>query len=117
MIICLSAVLCTDVRSIRSIRSAWKVKPNSPRRSSPNASRCPKRMAVFAAASKLADAEIARARGVAEANKIIGDSLKGNDAYLKYLWITDVAGTNNKPAVIYVPTEANMPILEAGRRS
>lgn len=68
------------------------------------------------AASKLADVEIARARGVAEANKIIGDSLKGNEAYLKWLWITDLGGAGNKPAVIYVPTEANLPILEAGRR-
>lgn len=68
----------------------------------------------LAAASKLADVEVARARGVAQANQIIGDSLKGNDAYLRYLWITDM--TNNKaPTVIYVPTEANLPILEAGR--
>ena len=68
----------------------------------------------LAAASKLAQVEIARAEGVAKANQIIGDSLKGNEAYLRYLWITDL--TNNKaPTVIYVPTEANIPILEAGR--
>lgn len=65
-------------------------------------------------ASLLADAEVARAKGVAQANQIIGDSLKGNEAYLKYLWITDVTG-NKTPTVIYVPTEANIPILEAGR--
>lgn len=65
------------------------------------------------AASKLADAEIARARGVAEANKIIGDSLKGNEAYLRYLWIHGLQEGKNE--VIYVPTEANLPILEAGR--
>src|ERR1700677_3297737 len=35
----------------------------------------------------LANAEIIRARGVSEANKIIGDSLKGNECYLRYLWI------------------------------
>ena len=68
----------------------------------------------LAAASKLADVEVARAKGVAQANQIIGDSLKNNEAYLRYLWITDL--TNNKaPSVIYVPTEANIPILEAGR--
>lgn len=66
-------------------------------------------------ASLLADAEVERARGVAAANKIIGDSLKDNEAYLKYLWITDVAGTRD-PSVIYVPTEAGLPILEAGHR-
>lgn len=68
----------------------------------------------LAAASKLAEVEVARAKGVAQANQIIGDSLKDNEAYLRYLWITDM--TNNKsPTVIYVPTEANLPILEAGR--
>lgn len=65
------------------------------------------------AASKLADAEIARARGVAEANKIIGDSLKGNEAYLRYLWIHGLQEGKNE--IIYVPTEANLPILEASR--
>ncbi|QXO10218.1 hypothetical protein pEaSNUABM37_00259 [Erwinia phage pEa_SNUABM_37] len=65
------------------------------------------------AAIMLADAEIERARGVAEANKIIGNSLKGNDAYLHYLWLDSLKDTKNQ--VIYVPTEANMPIMEAGR--
>lgn len=67
------------------------------------------------AAKLLANVEIERARGVSEANKIIGLSLKDNEAYLKYLWITDVAGGPSKPTVIYVPTEGNIPILEAGR--
>ena len=67
-------------------------------------------------ASLLAEAEVARAKGVAAANKIIGDSLKGNEAYLRYLWITDVAGQNTGKTVVYVPTEANMPLLEAGKR-
>ena len=68
------------------------------------------------AAKLLAQVEVERAKGVASANKIIGDSLKDNEAYLRYLWITDM--TNNKaPSVIYVPTEANIPILEAGRSS
>lgn len=66
------------------------------------------------AASKLAEAEVARAHGVAQANQIIGDSLKGNDAYLRYLWIDKLEGS--KQQVIYVPTEASLPILEAGRR-
>ena len=36
------------------------------------------------AATLLAQAEIERAKGVAEANKSIGDSLKNNEAYLRY---------------------------------
>ena len=63
----------------------------------------------------LADAEVLRAQGVAKANQIIGESLKGNEAYLRYLWITDVAGANIDKTVVYVPTETNLPILEAGR--
>lgn len=62
-----------------------------------------------------AEAEVERAKGVAEANKIIGNSLKENEAYLKYLWI-DKLGSNNQD-VIYVPTEAGLPILEAGKRA
>lgn len=65
-------------------------------------------------ASKLADVEVARARGVAEANKIIGDSLQGNEDYLRYLWIESLA--QGKGETIYVPTEAGLPILEASRR-
>ena len=67
------------------------------------------------AASKLAEAEVMRAQGVAKANQIIGESLKGNEAYLRYLWIDKLDST--KGQIIYVPTEAGLPILEAGRLS
>jgi hypothetical protein len=69
----------------------------------------------LAAASKLAEAEVARARGAAEANKIIGDSLKDNSAYLQYLWITDMTAGGKSPAIIYVPSQGGIPLLEAGR--
>lgn len=65
-------------------------------------------------AKALADAEVERARGVAEANKIIGESLKGNESYLRYLWIQGLQDKDNN--TIYVPTEAGLPILEAGKR-
>lgn len=68
------------------------------------------------AAKALAEAEIERARGVAEANLIVADSLKGHDEYLRYLWIDKVA-ENTGREIIYVPTEANLPILEAGRNA
>ena len=61
-----------------------------------------------------AEAEVARAKGVAEANKIIGDSLKNNESYLQYLWITNIQAGENAER-IYIPTEAGLPILEAGR--
>lgn len=65
-------------------------------------------------ATMLAAAEVERAKGVAEANKIIGDSLKGNQDYLRYLWIQGLQ-EGATPQVVYVPTEAGLPILEAGR--
>ena len=64
-------------------------------------------------ASFRAEAEIIRAEGVAKANEIIGGSLKDNKDYLTYLWIQALYDESN--SVIYVPTEANMPILEATR--
>jgi len=69
------------------------------------------------AASMLAQVEIRRAEGVAQANKIIGDSLKDNEAYLRWLWINELTQSGkHAPSVIYVPTEAGLPILEAGKR-
>ena len=62
----------------------------------------------------LADAEVIRARGVAEANKIIGDSLAGNEGYLRYLYITHLGDMTDK-TIIYVPTEAGLPIMESTR--
>ena len=69
--------------------------------------------AAKGAAHHLAEAEVIRARGVAEANKIIGQSLKENEAYLRYLWIQGLQDGTSE--VIYIPTEANLPILEAVR--
>jgi len=62
------------------------------------------------AATMLANAEVERAKGVAKANQIIGDSLKNNEDYLRYLFVNNLEHTQNQ--VIYIPTEANLPILE-----
>jgi len=66
-------------------------------------------------AKLLADAEVSRAEGVARANKIIGASLHDNEAYLRYLWIQTLEHGKESNTVVYVPTEANLPVLEAGR--
>ncbi len=67
------------------------------------------------AAAFEADADTIRAHGVARANQILGVSLVGDagDRYLRYLWIQAL---ENQAHVIYVPTEAGLPILEAGKR-
>lgn len=57
-------------------------------------------------------ADTTRAHGVARANEIIGQSLNNNQAYLKWLFISELSKQSN---VIYVPTEAGIPVLEAGR--
>ena len=80
-----------------------------------------KQVAVQAAIAKkeaaqlLADAEVVRAEGVAKANKIIGDSLKDNEEYLRWLWVEGMKEGKDGNTIVYIPTEANMPILEAGR--
>lgn len=66
-------------------------------------------------ATLLAESEVIRAGGVAQANKIIGDSLKGNEAYLKWLWIDKL--DMSKQSTIYIPTETGMPVMEAGKRN
>lgn len=69
-------------------------------------------------ASKLdAQAEVERAKGVAQSNTIIADGLNNNENYLKYLWISKLGESgSNAPQIIYVPTETGLPILEAGKR-
>lgn len=62
----------------------------------------------------LSEAEVIRAEGIEKANKIIGHSLQGNESYLRYLWIDGMQHINNQ--LVYVPTEAGFPILEASRK-
>ncbi len=70
---------------------------------------------VLKSAQNYAAADTIRAHGVARSNQIIGSSLKDNEAYLHWLWIDNIE--KNPNAVIYIPTEANLPILEAGRHT
>ncbi len=67
--------------------------------------------ATSEAAVMLAKAEVERAKGVAAANDIIAERLGGPEAYLRYLWIQGLHDGSSE--VIYIPTEANLPILEA----
>ena len=53
-----------------------------------------------------AQIEVARAEGAAEAQKIVRSTLSAE--YLQYLWISTL---NENPNVIYVATEANMPMF------
>lgn len=53
--------------------------------------------------------------GVAEANRIIGDSLKGNEGHLRYRYIDALKTTPDQ--AIYLPAEAGLPILEVQRKA
>lgn len=65
------------------------------------------------AAKSLAQAEITRAEGKSKANEILVKSLGGPQNYMQFLWVD--AMKNGQNQTIYVPTEANLPITEAGR--
>lgn len=57
-----------------------------------------------------AQAEVERAKGAAEAIKIENGQL--TTTYIQYLWVRQQS--NNKiDKIVYIPTEASMPILEA----
>lgn len=59
-----------------------------------------------------AQAEVERAKGAAEAIRIENGSI--TPTYIQYLWVRQQSDLNNK-TVIYVPTETNLPLLEATR--
>jgi regulator of protease activity HflC (stomatin/prohibitin superfamily) len=61
-------------------------------------------------AKKDAEIEVARARGAAQAQEIVRSTL--SDSYLQYLWIKTL---NENPNVIYVATEANLPIFKPAK--
>jgi len=63
-------------------------------------------------AKKDAEIEVARAEGISKSNLIIANSL--TPSYLRYKWIEGMQ-KNQSSQVVYVPTEANLPILESAR--
>lgn len=71
--------------------------------------------AEFESADYKARAEVRRAEGVAAANKIMSASLGGPEGYLRWKYI-EMLQENKSNTVIYVPTEATLPILEASKR-
>jgi len=63
-----------------------------------------------------AEAEIIRAEGMAKAIAIENGNL--TDRYIQYLWVRnliDIQGGNGTSTIVYIPTEGNLPLLEAAR--
>lgn len=70
--------------------------------------------AKMEASSLLAQADTIRSHGIAASNRIIGQSLEGNPAYLQWLWIDELKESKNQ--IIYIPAgQMGMPVLEAQR--
>lgn len=61
-------------------------------------------------------AAIIEAEAVACQIKTIGENLKAHDLYLKWQWI-QMMEKRKDGSTIYVPTEAGLPLLEAGKRA
>ena len=62
-------------------------------------------------AKKDAEIAVARAEGTAKSNQIIANSV--NENYLRYRWVEGLQSAEKQ--VVYVSTEANLPIMEANR--
>ena len=60
-------------------------------------------------------AAVVEAQAVAEQIHTIGDQLKNHDLFLRWQWIKMME--ERRGETIYVPTEANLPLLEATRRT
>jgi regulator of protease activity HflC (stomatin/prohibitin superfamily) len=76
-------------------------------------------LAKYEAADYDAKTDVRRATGVAAANKIIADSLGGPEGYLRWRYIEMLQETSGSGGhqIIYIPTEAGLPLLEAGKRT
>lgn len=67
------------------------------------------------AATLEGEAELTRAEFAARANAELAEGLGGPEAYLRYLYIRMLEEQGTAGQIIYIPTEAGVPILEAGR--
>lgn len=96
--------LLRDVRLPEKVRNAIEEKIDAEQKAQ-------KKEFELLSAQKDAEIDIARAKGIAESNKIIANSI--TEQYLRWKFIEALSTT--QASVIYVPTEANLPITEASR--
>jgi len=73
--------------------------------------------AAYESAKLHAQAEVERAKGTAEANKILQENLGGPENYLRWrtIQMLEETGKGGGRETVYVPTEAMLPITEAGK--
>lgn len=68
------------------------------------------------AAKHYAEADVERAKGIAASIKEVEQRLGSPEGYLRWKYIHMLEEQDGVKSVIYVPTEAGLPILEAGKR-
>lgn len=77
---------------------------------------------IAQAQSRLDAAELNKKASIIEAEAVaaqiekIGTKLTAHDLFLRWQWIKMMEDSETKRETIYVPTEANLPILEATRK-
>jgi regulator of protease activity HflC (stomatin/prohibitin superfamily) len=69
----------------------------------------------YDAAGLNSKAAVIEAEAVALQIQAIGSELKNHDLYLRWQWIQMMEKQESETTTVYVPTEANLPILEATR--
>lgn len=68
-------------------------------------------------AASYAASDTLRAWGIRRSNEIIAEGLGGPEGYLRFLAIEAMReGAVHGNKTIYIPTEGNIPVTEAGRR-
>lgn len=102
-------VLPESVKS--AIESKLQAKQDAERIDSENERDFKKKENELKLEEKSAEIERVKAQGIADANQIISESI--TKEYLQYKFIEGLNDGNTE--VIYVPTEANIPIMEASR--
>lgn len=93
-------VLLRDIRLPEEFKKAIETKLNAEQRAE-------QKEFELIQAQKNAEIEIAKATGAAKAQEIVQSTL--TERYLQYLWIETL---NDNPNVVYVATEANLPIFK-----
>jgi regulator of protease activity HflC (stomatin/prohibitin superfamily) len=72
--------------------------------------------AEYEAAHHLAEADVERAKGISTSIEIVEARLGGPEGYLRWKYIHMLEEGTCDNQIIYIPTEAGLPILEAGKR-
>lgn len=111
----IAASACDNIPAYRIMQGKAKGEATFAEAQGARRARVSEAQARLDAAKMTAEAEVIKAAGVAKANKIMAESLGGPEGYLRWKYI-EMLEENTNHQVIYIPTEAGLPVLEAGKR-